>query len=106
MSLDAEETRRTGDELRANMALSTLNVTQVADDLDWDVGRVADTLAMSGGQDPADVWELRDYLVQAIRDRGEKPVPFTVLTDQGRLQADRWFGLRQAPSHDWDQHRE
>ncbi|MEU6841658.1 DUF2316 family protein [Streptomyces sp. NPDC046716] len=100
MSLNAEERRRTGEELRGNLALTGLAERQVAADLEWTPGRLANALDVADA-DPVDVWQLRDYLAQAVRDAGRDPVPFTVLTDRSRTMARAWFGLRAAPRHDF-----
>lgn len=91
----------TSQELAANLALTGLSVEQVADDLDLAPDYVAGLIAMSGAQDPADVWLLRDYLEKAVLDAGATPQPFTVLTEPSRHLASRWFRLREAPRHVW-----
>lgn len=58
-------------------------------------------LGVTEGAGPAEVWQLRDYLDQAVRDAGGRPVPFTVLTDRARHLARVWFTLPQAPRHDF-----
>ena len=91
----------TRSELQANLALCGLGVDQVAADLDLTPDYVSALLALSGAQDPADVWLLRDYLEQAVLDSGGTPQPFTVLTEDSRKLAHRWFRLREAPRHAW-----
>ncbi|MFE6888279.1 DUF2316 family protein [Streptomyces sp. NPDC057694] len=100
MSLNAEERHRTGKELRSNLALTGLTDQQIAADLEWTPGRLTNALDIEGA-DPVDVWQLRDYLAQTVRDAGRDPVPFTVLTDRSRVMARAWFGLRTAPRHDF-----
>ena len=46
-----------------------------------------------------DVWLLRDYVEQAVRDAGRRPVAYTVLTERSRLRARMWFRLQKAPPH-------
>ncbi len=101
MSLDDGERRRTGEELRRNRELSGLTEAEIAADLGLAPEEVRGILAMTGVADPADVWLLRDYLEQAVRDAGKEPLPFTVLTERDRPRAERWFGLRAAPRHDF-----
>ncbi|MGW2838483.1 DUF2316 family protein [Streptomyces sp. NPDC001493] len=101
MSLDETERRRTSEELRANLALSGLTAEEVAADLGVTPDQVRRMLDVAGGAGPAEVWQLRDYLDQAVRDTGGRPVPFTVLTDRARLLARAWFTLPQAPRHDF-----
>ncbi|MYT69204.1 MULTISPECIES: DUF2316 family protein [unclassified Streptomyces] len=100
MSLNAEERRRTAEELRHNLTLTALTDQQVAADLEWTPARLTTTLDIENA-DPVDVWQLRDYLAQAVRDTGHEPVPFTVLTDRSRTMARAWFALRTAPRHDF-----
>jgi len=97
MSLSNAERLATSQELQENLLLSDLTNLQVATDLGYSLSRLAATVALSAGNDPADVWQLRDYLQQAVRDSGVEAAPFTVLTEQSRSAAQRWFGLRQAP---------
>lgn len=100
MSLNAEERRRTAKELRSNLALTGLTDQQVAADLKWTPARLTNVLDIEDA-DPVDVWQLRDYLAQAVRDAKREPVQFTVLTDRSRVKAGAWFGLRTAPRHDF-----
>ncbi|MGW2280185.1 DUF2316 family protein [Streptomyces sp. NPDC001770] len=99
MSLNEAERRRTSEELRSNLALSGLSVEETAADLGVAPEQVRRMLDVTEGVGPAEVWQLRDYLDQAVRDTGGRPVPFTVLTGRARLLARAWFTLRQAPRH-------
>lgn len=101
MSLDEAERRRTSEELRSNLTLSGLTVEEAAADLGVTPERVRRMLGVTEGAGPAEVWQLRDYLDQAVRDAGGLPVPFTVLTDRARRLARAWFTLPQAPRHDF-----
>lgn len=101
MSLDQEELRRTRQELRANFELSGLTGAEVDADLGFGPDRLDNVLGLAGDHTPEEVWLLRDYLDQAIRDQGRDPVPFTVLTEQSRVRARSWFSLRPAPHHDF-----
>lgn len=47
------------------------------------------------------MWQLRDYLERTVRDTGNTPVPFTILTRRNRMKARLWFTLRKAPRHDF-----
>lgn len=101
VSLNQQEMVITSSELQANLSLCGLSVEQVAADLVLAPDYVRSLLALSGAQDPADVWLLRDYLEQAVVDSGGTPRPFTVLTEDSRHLARRWFRLREAPRHAW-----
>jgi len=93
MTLTADERRRTSHELGCNLALSGLTEQQVADELGYTRARLGSALAVEGA-DPVDVWRLRDHLDRAARDQGAVPVAYTVLTEQARGDARRWFELR------------
>ncbi len=93
MTLNADERRQTSHELRGNLALSGLTEQQIADELGYTPGRLGSALAVEGA-DPVDVWQLRDHLDRAVRNQGAVPVAYTVLTEQARGDARRWFELR------------
>ncbi|MFT4211921.1 MAG: DUF2316 family protein [Microbacterium sp.] len=99
MSLNARERERTRAELQRAFELVGRDADAVAADLDVTPDRLRRTVAVDDA-DPADVWLLRDYLVQAAADLDRGPVVFTVLTDAARAQADAWFDLRRAPRRD------
>ena len=101
MSLNNSEQHRTSAELTANLELSGLDLAEVQADLDFTPIRLQSTLAFDNAQ-PADVWLLRDYLDQVIIDRGRMPLPYTTLTEQARVNANRWFSLQVAPRHEAD----
>ncbi|GAA2096656.1 DUF2316 family protein [Kitasatospora saccharophila] len=96
MSLNDEERARTAAELRANLELTGLDADRAGAELGFDGGRLAQVLAVAGA-DPADVWLLRDHLEDLVRAAGREPVPYTVLTEEARAAAERWFPLRRAP---------
>lgn len=98
MSLNSFERVQTSKELTLNLELAGLTHEQLASDLGYPAERLAAALAVDDA-DPVDVWELRDYLSQAVMDSGNRPVPFTVLTNASRRQAAIWFQLRAAPRH-------
>ncbi len=99
MSLDDTERRRTSDELKSNFALSELTFSEVAADLHFPPERLRSALDVGDGVDPVDIWQLRDYLEQAVHDAGMQPTAYTVLTNRSRLAARMWFRLRKAPRH-------
>ncbi|GAA5062642.1 DUF2316 family protein [Streptomyces similanensis] len=94
MSLNDAERRRTSQELKANLAASGLSAREAAEDLGFTPGRLRSALDVGPSGDPVDVWELRDYLDQAVRDTGRAPVPWTVLTEPARHLTREWFPLR------------
>jgi hypothetical protein len=99
MTLNAAQRDRTSEELRANLALSGLTAGQATADLRFTPQRLR--AALDASADPADVWQLRDYLEQAVRDTGRRPVAYTVLSRRARFLARTWFTLRKAPRHEF-----
>ncbi|MEU3733861.1 DUF2316 family protein [Streptomyces sp. NPDC033538] len=99
MTLNAAERHRTSEEFAQNLALTGLAPHDVAADLAFTPERLRHTLDVDAASDPVDVWQLRDYLQQAVLDAGGTPVPYTVLNDRSRLKARLWFRLRSAPRH-------
>ncbi|MET4781058.1 DUF2316 family protein [Glaciihabitans sp. UYNi722] len=97
--LNTEEMNRTSEELTRNLSLSGLTATQAATDLGFSEPRLSSCLAVDGQADPVEVWQLRDYLDQAVRDAGSRPVLFTVLTEKSRNKARLWFRMRKTPRH-------
>ena len=97
MSLNADERRTTSEELRANLLLSDLSETEVLDTLDLTPSQLERILDVSPEADPADVWLVRDFILQTLEGQSREPRPFTVLTEQARTDAQRWFGLHEVP---------
>ncbi|MFJ6695302.1 DUF2316 family protein [Streptomyces sp. NPDC091272] len=101
MSLNDAERHRTCEEFAQNLALARLTPHEAAADLGFAPERLRRTLDAASTSDPVDVWQLRDYLRQAVVDSGGTPVRHTVLTERSRLKARMWFSLRRAPRHDF-----
>ncbi len=94
MSLSAEQRARTAAELMANLSASGLSVQQVADRAGLSPERVEAALAMgTGAAHPRDVWIVRDALETAVREAGNEPTAYTVLTEAMRRAAAGWFGV-------------
>lgn len=101
MSLNLMQMRRASAELRANLDRSGLTPLEVQTDLGFTAVRLRRALHMRPGTNGSDIWLLRDYLEQAVRDSGGNPVPYTVLTEESRKQARTWFTLHPAPHHNF-----
>lgn len=97
MSLNRAERETTSEELRANLLLSDLSDTEVLEALGFSPSQLEATLSVDPASDPADVWLLRDFILQTLGQQERDPRPFTVLTDDARVQAQRWFTLREVP---------
>ncbi len=72
MSLNDAERRHTAAELRQALDRSGLGLDEVAADLSMTRDRVTRVLNVAGAE-PVHVWQLRDYLQQAIATRGSRP---------------------------------
>ncbi|MDQ2745133.1 MAG: DUF2316 family protein [Chloroflexota bacterium] len=103
MTLNVNELAQTRTELLANLELTGLATSAVAADLHFTSDRLDSTLHCRDDCDPVDVWQLRDYLERTVRDTGQTPVPFTVLSARSRMLARMWFRLRKAPRHAYPQ---
>jgi len=101
MSLTSRQQRQTAAELRTHLDAIGLSEEVVASRLGFASERLVRTLSVTNSGDPADVWLLRDYLVQAAADKGVVVAPFTILTDTSRRQAAVWFDLHTAPRHNF-----
>lgn len=97
MTLKRAERQATSEQLAANLALSGLTRGQVCEDLDFSDAELEAALELRELVDPVDVWVLRDYLELAVRQSGGEPVEYTVLTEEARTEAYKWYVLREAP---------
>jgi hypothetical protein len=91
MSPDPEQRARTSAELRANVRLLDVPLDGLARQLGMSVAQLESTIALDANSRPEDVWRLRDHVERAVRVTGQTPVPFSVLHDDVRPEAQRWF---------------
>lgn len=92
MSLNADQRKRTADELAENAVLSGLTRTELIERSGLTSSRLDSALGV-GGANPADVWLLRDVLETAVLEVGRTPVAYSVLTEGMRSAAGAWFGV-------------
>ncbi|HXD27520.1 MAG TPA: DUF2316 family protein [Arthrobacter sp.] len=97
MTLKPAERQATSEQLTANLQLSGLNRQQVCEDLDFSEDELEAALELRELVDPVDVWVLRDYLELAVHQAGAEPEGYTVLTEEARTEAYKWYVLRDAP---------
>lgn len=97
MSLNPEQLERNRRELQANRQLCPLDDQQLCAALGWTPEQLHANLSIGAGSEPGEIWRLRDFLEQVIRDTGGTPMPFTVLSDDKRAQSIVWFGARTIP---------
>lgn len=94
MSLTDRERAATAREIAANLELSGLTLDQLGELTGLGRARLEAALAVTQSRHPADVWLVRDAVEAAAKDAGSTPVPYSVLTDEMRGAAERWFGYR------------
>ncbi|GAA1361952.1 hypothetical protein GCM10009596_20850 [Arthrobacter rhombi] len=97
MTLKPAERQATSEQLAANFERSGLSREQVCEDLEFSDNELDASLELRDMVDPVDVWVLRDYLELAVRQADAEPVEFTVLTEEARTEAYKWYILRDAP---------
>lgn len=93
MSLNQNEVKRTGEELRAYFATSGLSREDLASRTGLSGADVDAVLAMNGAS-PVAVWAVRDVLNAVVREIGASVEPWSVLTDAARVRAQQWFSLK------------
>jgi hypothetical protein len=93
--LTSDQERRHRADVEANLARADLDHATLADALGFTDDRLDRALAVDDSSDPTDVWLIRDFVDQVIRDRGDAPVPWTVLVHHE--SARRWFRLQAPP---------
>jgi hypothetical protein len=91
VSLDAAERKRTSEELQANCRLSELSLEDVQAGTGFSPEQLETTIAVAQRANPADVWQLRDFLDSAVRRHGIEPMPYSYLTEEIRASAELWF---------------
>lgn len=97
MSLNDDERKQTSAELKQNAERSSLPARVIQKALGFSEARLEAALHVSPSCDPVDVWVLRDFLDEAVVHTGAQPASYSVLTDEARADAQRWFDLREAP---------
>lgn len=87
MSLSLRQQANTRDELKENFDKSGLTVETIAADLGTSVGYIKDLFRLRPRR-LEDTWILRNYLLKAVRTKGEIPTEFTALAGDWH---DYWF---------------
>lgn len=93
MSLNEAQRRDPATELSENLSRSGLTESRASNQAQLDSQRFRAALNVSPDADPVDVWRVRDFLDQAVRDNGQQPVTYLVLTEEARQAARRWFNI-------------
>ena len=85
--LTRAEIKATKEELQANYRRLNQPAATVLADLEMNAERLDAVLNMEHS-DPSDVWEVRDYLEDKLKEQGIEMVPFSRLGDHS---ANHWF---------------
>ena len=92
MSLDHQQREVTRRELTVNLERTGQTPAELAQTLGLTEGEVRAALELDGAR-PEHVWLLRDQLDRYVEAGGARPHPYSVLTEQARIAARRWFDL-------------
>lgn len=78
MSLSKQQKEDTRRELCENLERASVEIADIARDLGTSERYIGELLALEPRR-LEDTWILRNYLLEAVRERGGEPVPFTAL---------------------------
>lgn len=98
MTLNSHQKELARRELGELLERSGLAVDDLVRDLGFTRSRAKGAISLDPSCDPADAWAVRDYLLRAMRERGEGDVDLRVFTDSNRVKAQRWFPLVDPPA--------
>jgi hypothetical protein len=76
MSLNAQQMKVVSGELYKNYELLKGDEKVILSQLEFTPKELHDSLEMNRDSNGYDVWKLRDYLVDKLREQGKKPYPF------------------------------
>ncbi len=79
MSLTAEQIIKVAEELKHKYELLDGNVDEILAHLNFTDVQLENTLEVSGGCHPVDVWKLHDYLEEKLTEQGKTFEKSTVL---------------------------
>ncbi|AKV88046.1 hypothetical protein AKG07_09780 [Microbacterium sp. CGR1] len=102
MTLTTQQRRTASQEVHADLQASTLALANIARDRGLSPERVRLALSVAVHADGSDVWLVRDYLAQAVRDIGATPVDHSVLSETTRRRARQWYAMHEPPHHDFN----
>lgn len=97
MSLTMSQRMATSAELWHNLIMSGAGEEIVRIGLGMEPQQFRAAMDLTAESRPEDTWLLRDYLEKLVVSVGGTPLPYTVLTEEARAAARRWFPLREAP---------
>lgn len=79
MSLNLAQRKQTSKELRENYQRSGLTPEEILTDLGFRAEQLEETLNLGPSSKGEEVWRLRDYLDDKIKEQGNEPYPYSVL---------------------------
>lgn len=88
MSLNARQMKVVSEELYRNYELLNGDENVILADLEFTPKQLHDSLDMNGSSNGYDVWKLRDYLIEKLKEQGKEPYPFSILKEN------LWFPYR------------
>jgi len=75
-------------ELYLNYELFNGEEHVILSELEFSPKQLHDSLEMDGNSNGYDVWKLRDYLIDKLKEQGKEPYPFSILKEN------IWFPYR------------
>lgn len=81
MSLTAEQKEQTSRELKENYRISGLKPDEIEVVLGFDTEQLQELLNLYPTPNPTNVWRLRDYMEEVIKEKGKQPYPYTSLRE-------------------------
>ncbi|MFJ7755892.1 DUF2316 family protein [Peribacillus muralis] len=79
MSLNMEQREQTSKELHANYEFSGLRSEDIQADLGFSHEQLEETINLGPASHGEEVWRLRDYLEERIKEQGKEPYPYSIL---------------------------
>lgn len=79
MSLNKSEKKITSEELITNYKKADLDEKQVLLDLNFTSKQLHEALTVSDETNGFDVWKLKDYIDDKLKERNIKPNPYSIL---------------------------
>ncbi|CVI68419.1 hypothetical protein NDGK_01207 [Clostridiales bacterium CHKCI001] len=79
MSLSVEKKITTSRELRRNYKILGMDPQLIQNDLGFTEQMLLDTLNVTSSTTGVNIWKLRDYMNDKIKEQGKKPAPYSIL---------------------------
>ena len=79
MSLSTREIEQTRMEMAKNFEILGLSPEAIAEELGFSSLDFKNALGVVPHYNPTNVWKLRDYMEEKIKEQGKSPYPFSIL---------------------------